>query len=214
MIDPTRLTAGHTPPKTDLSRGGLKNRRLCRRAKPNTGLAVKACPLRVRSACDSERRSAVNNGSQPGSLRAAGADVDYARLPSSTHSRSGGPPGPSDLGARHRSGRRTAFRCGGGRENENRSRRRRTARPWSWVARGAKQAKPVTENSRYAAFARRILRAYARLSAHALQQLTETRVLTRRRWRRVLYRIPRPRKGLRPRLDRQLPATGQPGRPW
>jgi len=49
--------------------------------------------------------------------------------------------------------------------------------------------------------------------AHALHQLTEARALTRRRWPRVLYRIPRPRKGLRPRLDRQLPVTGQPGRP-
>jgi hypothetical protein len=50
------------------------------------------------------------------------------------------------------------------------------------VARGAEHAKPVTENSKYAAFARRILRAYGRLSAHAFHQLTETRIRNRRRW--------------------------------
>ena len=50
---------------------------------------------RVRSACDNERRvtptrrSTVNNG-LPRSLRAACADVDYARLPSSTRLTSGG----------------------------------------------------------------------------------------------------------------------------
>src|SRR6185437_13445939 len=45
---------------------------------------------RARYACDNERRSTGNDGSQPRSLRAAGADVDFARLPSSTYSRSGG----------------------------------------------------------------------------------------------------------------------------